>query len=183
MFMKKAPILSTTTAAPVGAKAGWPAPSDLLLLLIIRMLILWAQGIAASLRQRTETADLTEIVRTFGTTDIALILERITCALQRLQALEAKVLRHAAALDPDPQFQPMGAAASPRIPSAPQPPLLQPEDVQLLSLLAPELIVAAPVRATGPPHTSDSARKSQRGRSILSNRGAWPAPSCRFPIR
>ena len=67
------------------------APSNLLLLFIVRLIILWAEGLAASLRQRTETTDLTEVTRAFGTTDIALILERITTGLQRLHALEDKI--------------------------------------------------------------------------------------------
>ena len=174
--MKTAPILSTQTAAPTGAEAACLAPGDLLLLFIVRLLILWAQGMADSLRQRTETTDLTDITRAFGTTDLALILARLTCALQRLHALEAKILRHAAGLDTDPQRKPTGAAASPSIPSAPQLFRRKPGGIHLLSLLTLEQIVAAPVRATGPPRTPGSVRKTQRGHSILSHRGAWVAP-------
>ena len=43
-----------------------------------------------------------------------------------------------------------------------------------------ELMAIAPVRATGPPRNRDSARKTQRGLSILSYREAWMAPPCRF---
>jgi hypothetical protein len=147
--MSVAPILSTPSAAPTGAEADSLAPSNLLLLFIVRLLILWAEGLAASLGQRTETTDLTDVTRAFGTTDIALILERITVGLQRLRALEDKILGR----DTDPQLEPVGAATSPRIPSAPQSLRLQPQDVHLLMRLAPECMVAPPVRATGPPRT------------------------------
>jgi hypothetical protein len=46
----------------------------------------------------------------------------------------------------------------------------------------PEQMAAAPVRATGPPRSQLSPRKPPRGRTILSHRGAWAAPSCRFPL-
>ena len=85
--------LSSSTAAPTGAKADRAALSTLLLLFIIRMLILWAEGVASSLRQRTETTDLTGLMRAFGTTATALILARFTYGLQRLRALEAEILR------------------------------------------------------------------------------------------
>jgi hypothetical protein len=63
-------------------------------------------------------------------------------------------------VDADPQLKPMGTGASPRIQSAPQPPRLKREGVHLLLLLAPEHIVAPPVRATGPPRTPGSAANS-----------------------
>ena len=105
--MPTAALLSTQQTAPTGAEAVWPAPlSNLLLLFIIRLLIAWAEGLVASLRQRTETTDLTDITRAFGTTDIALILERLTTGLQRLRALEDKILRGTPGLDADPQLNP-----------------------------------------------------------------------------
>ena len=94
--------LSSPTAAPTGAEADWATPSTLLLLFIIRMLILWAEGVATSLRQRTETTDLTGLMRAFGTTDTALILARFTYGLQRLRALEAEIL----AGPPNPDHRP-----------------------------------------------------------------------------
>ena len=69
------------------------------------MLTTWAERLIASLRQRTETTDLTDITRDFGTTDIALILERLTIGLQRLRTLEEKVRRAVAGLDTDPQIE------------------------------------------------------------------------------
>ena len=156
--------LSTPTAAPTGAKAGCATPSTLLLLFIIRLLIVWAEGVATSLRQRTETTDLTGLMRAFGTTDTALLLERFTTGLQRLRALEAEVLAGPPDLSRDPQRSPIGAASSPRIPSASQPPGLTPEDVHLLpAALTPERRAAAPVRATGPPRTPSQSEKAPTG--------------------
>jgi hypothetical protein len=154
---------STPTAAPTGAKAEWAALSTLLLLIIIRLVIAWAEGRAASLRQRTETTDPTDLMHTFGTTDTALILERLTRGLQRLRAIEAEVLRGPPNVATDPQRKPMGAASSPRTPSAFQPPGLTPEDIHLLPALTPEPRTAAPVRATGPPHTPFQSGKAPTG--------------------
>ena len=115
------------------------------------MITTWAERLIASLRQRTETTDLTDITRDFGTTDIALILERLTTGLQRLRELEDKVRRAVAGLDTDPQLESTGVASSPLSPFARHPFGLTPEDISVLSLLAPELMAIAPVRATGPP--------------------------------
>ena len=173
---------SSRTAAPTGFEAVRERLSNLLLLLVIAMITTWAERLIASLRQRTETTDLTDITRAFGTTDIALILERLTTGLQRLRELEDKVRRGVAGRDTDPQLESTSAPSSPLSLCASQPLGLTPEDISVLSLLAPERMAIAPVRATGPPRTRDSARKTQRGRSILSHREAWMAPPCRFPL-
>ena len=174
--------LSSPTTAPTGAMAGCATPSTLLLLFIIRLLIAWAEGVAASLRERTETADLTGLVRAFGTTDTALILQRFTHGLQRLRALEAEVLRGPPGLDADPQLESSTATASARSPSASQPRGLTPAVVHLLPAPALTQRTATAVRATGPPRPQLSPSQPQRGQSILSHRGAWQAPSCRFPL-
>ena len=174
--------LSSPATAPTGAEASCATPSALLLLFIIRLLIAWAEGVVASLRERTETADLTGLMRAFGTTDTALILQRFTHGLQRLRALEAEVLRSATGLDADPQLASSTATTSARSPSASQPRGLTQAAVHLLPASALEQRTAAPVRATGPPHPQLSPSQPQRGQSILSRRGAWQAPSCRFPL-
>jgi hypothetical protein len=141
-------------------------PSTLLLLFIIRLLIAWAEGVAASLRERTETTDLTDLLRAFGTTDTALILERLTVGLQRLRAIEAEVLRVLRGppnVARAPQRSPTGAASCPRIPSASQPLGLTPEHVDLLPALTPERRTAAPVRATGPPRTPSQSETAPTG--------------------
>jgi len=157
-------------------------PSTRLLLCIIRLFIAWAEGAVASLRQRTETAALAELMRTYGTTDTALIMQRVTHVLLRLRALEAKVL-HSAGLHTDPQLEPAAvAASSARSPSVSQPPGVTPQDLHRLPTARTlKRRTAAPVRATGPPHLRLSQSQPQWGQSILSHRGAWRAPSCRFP--
>jgi len=136
------------TAAPTGFEAVRETLSNLLLLLIIGMLTAGAERLIASLRQRTETTDLTDITRAFGTTDIALILERLTNGLHRLRALEQKVRRSAAGLHTGPRLESTRAVSSPLSLCAPQPLGLKPEHI---SLRTSQPMVAAPVRATGPP--------------------------------
>ena len=121
-------------------------PSTRLLLCIIRLFIAWAEGAVASLRQRTETAALAELMRAYGTTDTALIMQRVTDVLLRLRALEAKVL-HSIGLPTDPPLEP-GAARSP---SASQPSGRAPQRALHLLPSAPKQRTAIPVRATGPP--------------------------------
>ena len=156
--------LSALPTTPAGAKAGCATPSALLLLVIIRLLIAWAEGAAASIRQRTETADVSDLLRDFGTTDTALMLERITHGLQRLRALEAKVLRHAAGLGSDPLLTSRAAAGPARSPSAPQPPSRTPQVVHLLpSVRTPGRRTAAPNRATGPPRSRTQPKPTATG--------------------
>jgi hypothetical protein len=150
--MKAPASPSSPTTALAGAEADGATLSNLLLLLIIGMIASWAESLIASLSQRTETTDLTDITRSFGTTDIALILERLTTGLQRLRALEDKVRRAVAGLDPDPQLESTSAPSSPLRLSTPRPLALTPEGISILSRLTSEHIVAAPVRATGPPN-------------------------------
>ena len=172
---------SPRTDAPSGFEAVRETLSNLLLLLVIAMLTTGVERLIASLRQRTETTDLTDITRAFGTTDIALILERLTTGLSASASSRIRSAAAVAGLDTDPQLEPTSAPASPLSLCASQPLGPTPEDISVLSLLAPELMAIAPVRATGPPRPAGSVRKTQRGLSILSHRGAWPAPSCRFP--
>ncbi len=154
---------SSRTAAPTGFVAVRETLSNLLLLLVIGMITTWAERLIASLRQRTETTDLTDITRDFGTTDIALILERLTTGLQRLRALEQDVRRSMAGLDTDPQLESTSAPSSPFSPFVPQPLGLEPEAVPLLSLVTPGHMVVAPVRATGPPRTPSQSGKVPTG--------------------
>src|SRR5690242_17610270 len=162
MFASVTP--SNTPNAPAGAKADWLAPSDLLVLIIVRLLIAWVESLAASLRERTGAAtDLTDITRAFGTTDVALMRERITYVLQRLHALEDKILRSAPGLGSDPQINAACAVATQCSPSVPQPPSLNSASAPLLSRLTPGQITAPPVCATGPPRTLSSVRKAPTG--------------------
>ena len=164
LFMSAAPILlSTSTPAPTGAEAARLSLSDLLVLIIVQLFILWAEGLAASLRDHPETTDLTAVIRLFGTTDPALILHRLTVGLQRCYAREAMILRAAAGPDADPQPITTDAAASPRIPSALPPRGRKPTSVPPLTLLTPKQRVAPPARATGPPRTLSTIRNAPTG--------------------
>jgi hypothetical protein len=161
--------LPSQTDAPTGFEAVGETLSNLLLLVVIAMLTTGVERLIASLRQRTETTDLADITRAFGTTDIELILERLTIGLQRLRALEDEVRRAVAGLDTDPQLETTSIASSPLSLSASQPIGFTPEEISLFSLLMSQQIVAPPGRATGPLRTRGSARKTQRGLSILSH--------------
>ena len=168
---------STPTTAPAGADADSLAPFDRLALVIVQFLILWAECFAASLRERSESTDRTDLTRAFGTTDVALILERIAGIVQRLRALEDTILRDAQGLTADPRLNAAGTAAFPRGKSAPQSPSPKPASTRLLSRLAPKRITATPNRATGPPPDPPAqSAKPQRGLPILSNREAWQGP-------
>src|SRR5215813_223692 len=156
--------LFPSTTAPTGAKAAWVTPSNLLLLVIIRLLIAWGESVAASLRQRTETATQADLLRAFGTTDTALILARTTNFVQRLRALEAKVRRSTTGLATDPRLTSCTAPTSALRPSAPHSRSITPPHVYTLPT-APTLKrrTAAPVRATGPPRPRLSPSQQQRG--------------------
>ncbi len=167
---------SSPTAAPTGFEAVRERLSNLLLLFVIAMITTWAERLIATLRQRTETTDLTDITRDFGTTDVALILERLTTGLQRLRALEEQVRRSMAGLDPDAQLEAASVASSPFNLRAPQPHSVTPEDFSILSLLTSDCMVAAPVRATGPPPKPSAPSANRNGACPSSHpeRHGWP---------
>ncbi len=83
------------------------------LLALVRKLIDYGKELAATLHQRSPATDLAPILRAFGTTDIARILARIMCGLQRAQALEERIIQAAARLDADPRPRARRAAARP----------------------------------------------------------------------
>src|SRR5271169_1293256 len=98
----------TTQPAP------WPASTDrrgclARLLGLVRKLIDHGKQLAVAIGQRSVANDRVLASCRFGTSDIALILSRITLALHRATALEARLLRSAARPDPKPQ--------PPRVPS------------------------------------------------------------------
>ncbi len=71
------------------------------LLDLVRKLIDYGKELATTLRQRAST-DLRFDALRFGTSDLALILARITRGLHRATALEARLLQNAARLDAEP---------------------------------------------------------------------------------
>jgi hypothetical protein len=102
-----------------------PTPSDRLLRLV-RKLIDYGKQLGAALTQRT--ADLASVTRDFGTKDIALILARIRCGLERANLLEARIIDEAAQLDAG-AARPAAVAprAPPATPRPPAPPKQQPD--------------------------------------------------------
>ena len=113
---------ATTAPAPTTQPAPWPVLADrrgclARLLGLVRKLIDHGRQLAAAVGQRSLTDDPVLANCRFGTLDIALILSRITLALQRATALEARLLRSAARPDPTPQPP---RVSSPRPPRAPR---------------------------------------------------------------
>jgi hypothetical protein len=111
------------------------------LLDLVRKLIDYGKELATTLRQRASTDLRFDAVR-FGTSDLALILARITRGLNRATALEARLLQNAARLDAEP-------APSSRAPPRPRQRTAQPAarrahqaDDLLAHLPTPEQIAA-----------------------------------------
>jgi hypothetical protein len=135
-----------TAPGPTTQPAPWPVLADrrgclTRLVGLVRTLIDHGRQIAAAVRQRSLPNDPAIASCCFGTRDVALILSRITLALQRALALESRLLRSAARPDPKPCPP---RAPSPRTPRAPrEAPQEPPEtDPRLARLPTPEQIAA-----------------------------------------
>ncbi|HME24690.1 MAG TPA: hypothetical protein VKI44_25730 [Acetobacteraceae bacterium] len=118
---------ATTAPGPTTQPAPWPASTDrrgclARLLGLVRKLIDHGKQLAAAVGQRSLPNDPALARCRFGTKDIALILSRITLALQRATALEARLLRSAARPDPKPQPPRVPSPRAARAPQAPQEP-------------------------------------------------------------
>jgi hypothetical protein len=118
---------AATAPGPTTQPARWPASTDrrgclARLLGLVRKLIDHGKQLAAAVGQRSLPNDPTLAGCCFGTSDIALILSRITLALQRAAALEARLLRSAARPDPKPQPPRAPSQCSARAPQAPREP-------------------------------------------------------------
>jgi hypothetical protein len=81
----------------------------------VRKLIDYGRQLYTALQERT--ADIAAVTRDFGTRDIAAILKRIACGLERANALEARVVREAASIDAGPVRAAITAAPSAHTPS------------------------------------------------------------------
>jgi hypothetical protein len=110
----------------------------------VRRLIDYGRQLYTAIQERT--ADVAAVTRDFGTTDIATILRRIACGLERANALEARVVREAPLLDAGPiraaapvrSARGPSAAPRPRAPRAERPD----PDPRLASLPTSEEIAA-----------------------------------------
>ena len=118
--------MSAATSSPPSTDK--PTPSGRLLRLV-RKLIDYGRQLGAALTQRT--ADLASVTREFGTKDVALILARIRCGLERANLLEARIIDEAARLDAAAARAAPAAAVAPRTrpatPRPPEPPKQQPD--------------------------------------------------------
>ena len=112
------------------------------LLGLVRKLIDYGKELAVTLQQRATNADLAAITLPFGTRDIALILARITCGLQRASALEARVAALAAGPDAPPAPSRTPAQRSPRAPRPAAGKSSEEADPRLALLPTPEQIAA-----------------------------------------
>jgi hypothetical protein len=118
---------AATAPGPTTQPARWPALSDrrgclARLLGLVRKLIDHGKQLAAAVGQRSLPNDPALAGCCFGTRDIALILSRITLALQRAAALEDRLVRSAARPDPKPQPPRVPSLRTARAPQAPQEP-------------------------------------------------------------
>jgi hypothetical protein len=131
---------------PATASATQPNPPDAdkptrsgRLLALVRKLIDYAAELAATIRQRV-AADPTFATIRFGTNDITQILACITRGLLRANALEARVLQHATALDKEPRPPRLTSPRTERKPPSARTP--DPADALLARLPTPEQIAA-----------------------------------------
>ena len=136
---------ATTAPGPTTQPAPWPASTDrhgclARLLGLVRKLIDHGKQLAAVVGQRSLPQDPALAKCRVGTKDIALILSRITLALLRATALEARLLRSAARPDPKPRPPSTPSPRAARPPQAPREPAEA--DPRLARLPTPEQIAA-----------------------------------------
>src|ERR1700722_5297831 len=148
------PLVPTTASAQPHAPdphqdrlaTGTDAPSRTGRLLgLVRTLIDRGKQLATTLQQRTATTNISNIIRNFGTIDIADIVARITRGLLRAAALEAELDQRL-----DRQQAPRAAAANRTAPSSRDPRAARPrnrsanppEDPSIARFPTPEAIAA-----------------------------------------
>jgi hypothetical protein len=132
---------STPTSCPCPA-ADKPTRSGRLLGLLHK-LIDYGKELAATIRRRAVT-DPTFVQCSFGTTDLTLILARITRGLHRAAALEARIARNAAGLDAAPR--PARISSPRKAPAPPQAPARTDDIDPSLTRLPTPAQIAAEVR-------------------------------------
>jgi hypothetical protein len=118
---------AATAPGPTTQPAPWPASTDrpgrlARLLGLVRRLIDHGKQLATAVGQRILPNDPAIAGCCFGTKDIALILSRVTLALLRATALEARLERSTARPDPKPRPPHVQSARAARAPRAPQEP-------------------------------------------------------------
>ena len=124
-----------------GTVAAAPSRSGRLLGLV-RKLIDYGFGLANTLRRRAAANDVGAMVRPFGTTDLAMIMARITRGLRLAGALEERLMRHPV---PEEKKPASTSAPSQRRPRAARPPAARrvyDPDPRLARMPTPEQIAA-----------------------------------------
>jgi hypothetical protein len=136
--------MSASAAIPVETAVPNPKPRRFGRLIdVVRKLIDYGRELATTLQRRVATTDLATVTRPFGTSDIGLILARITRGLLLANALEARVV----ALAARPAAPPAAPSRPPaqHAPRAPRPAAVRPTqaaDPRLALLPTPEQIAA-----------------------------------------
>jgi hypothetical protein len=120
---------SPTEPTDPDPRAAPPMPAALNRVLnVVRRLIAIGQQLIATVHQRAAAPDFWLFAKPFGTSDLALIIDRIKCGLRRAAALEAALCQRAArGKDVTPSPFRMPSAGKPRAERQPPPPAAQPE--------------------------------------------------------
>ena len=143
-------LLAFMSAAATTADPPPPSRSGRVLSLV-RRLIDYGKQLVATLRQHAVPNDTADLVASFGTSDLPLILARIAQGLHRAGLLEQKIARAAARLDAEPQPEPAPSPRAPRARAVQPPPPRQPQvpptdTASLLAALPTPDQIAAKVR-------------------------------------
>jgi len=116
------------------------------LLRAVRKLVDYGTALLATLQQRSSAHRCAMAMFTFGTKDLALIIARITCGLQRAAALEERLNRTIARGTDLPLPAPRPSAAGPRAPRAAASKAPPPDRAALLAALPSAEQIARQVR-------------------------------------
>ena len=150
-----------------GAVAAAPSRSGRLLGLV-RKLIDYGFELANTLRRRAAANDVGAMVRPFGTTDLAMIMARITRGLRLAGALEERLMRHPV---PEEKKPASTSAPSQRQPRAARPPAAR------RSLDPDPRLTRCPPRSKSPP-ISAAARSAPSSSISAATSASCPGTSC-----
>src|SRR5271166_544007 len=151
------------------------------LLALVRKLIDYGRELAATVRQRV-TSDSGFARSRFGTADLGVIFARIARGLQLAQALEARVLSRAAALDKGPRPRRARSAPRPKPSASPpaeaaEPRLAQLPTAQQIAAEACHRAVMSVFKGGGRRFSSDANNAIEGGGSDAGRHGGGRALS------
>jgi hypothetical protein len=142
--MSDAPTPTVAATPPDPDRAALPRVACMLRL--VRKLVAYGTTLLTALQQGGASHRRTVAVWRFGTKDLALIVARITCGLQRAAALEARLNRYVARGADLPLPSPRPSAARPRPRQAARADAAAPERAALLAALPSAEEIARQVR-------------------------------------